>query len=139
MYANAPPPPSPPINLDFTLTHCLSPCRHIRLLKELVQQLGPIGAAVQARLGEAQDEEQRALLQAQKDLALGLYEQLSNYLAYEDDVQVGGWCRAWLCAVGCGLCMMFVMLLSGGAMRMTCRCGAGWGCMTGLAVSLCAC
>jgi hypothetical protein len=74
---------------DVHTSPCLLPCRHIRLLKELVQQLGPIGAAVQARLGEAADEQQRALLQAQKDLALGMYEQLSSYLAYEDDVQVG--------------------------------------------------
>jgi hypothetical protein len=56
-----------------------------------VQQLGPIGAAIQARLGEAQEEPQRALLQGQKDLALGLYERLSAYLAFEADVQVGGW------------------------------------------------
>jgi hypothetical protein len=56
-------------------------------LKEVSNSLGPIGATIQTRLASEEDPALRETLSDQKSRAVALYDALSAYLNYEDEVR----------------------------------------------------
>ncbi|GAX80288.1 hypothetical protein CEUSTIGMA_g7726.t1 [Chlamydomonas eustigma] len=59
----------------------------ITLLKELVGQLGPIGAAVDAQLASTQEEERRVLLLEVREAAVNMYRKLQELISLDTAVR----------------------------------------------------
>jgi hypothetical protein len=59
----------------------------VAALKDVSAQLGPIGAAIQTKLASTTDEPLREVLAQQKSLAVGLYDKLSAFLGFEQDIR----------------------------------------------------
>jgi hypothetical protein len=73
-------PPAPPH------THP-NPHRCVTALKDVSAQLGPIGAAIQTKLASTSEEALREVLSQQKALAVGLYDKLTAFLGFEQDIR----------------------------------------------------
>lgn len=65
-------------------------CRAVRVLQEVSTALGPIGAAIQVRLADETDPAVREVLAGQKARATGLYDALTAFLRYQEDVRRPG-------------------------------------------------